>query len=126
MTFVLPRARPRREYDASTFVHQHRAGGLIGPEVIDAFDRQQLRQSSPRAIDATLDRSDRATADLRRLLVGEARGPDQDQGLALIGRQLGESTGKLLELQSAGLLGLRFQRLRIGAVVVLDLAAALA
>src|SRR6266699_4168372 len=109
-----------------TLVHEHRAHGLIGSEVIDAFDRQQLRQPSSRAIDAAFDRSDRAAADLRRLLIGKARSSNQDQGFALIRGQLGECAGKLLELQAAGLLGLRFEGLRIRAVVVLDLAAALA
>src|SRR4029077_14422929 len=109
MTFVLAHARPRREYSASAFVHQPRAHGLMGPEVIDALDRQQLREPSARTIDATLDRPDRAAADLRRLLVREARCPHQNQGLALIRRKLRKRAGAFLELQPAGLLGLRLQ-----------------
>src|SRR5436190_21218675 len=51
---------------------QHGARGEIGPEVFHAFDRQQLRQTAARAIDAALDGADCTAADFGRLLVRES------------------------------------------------------
>ena len=86
----------------------------------------RLRQPGARAIDAALDGADRAAADFGRLLVGEAGCADQDQRLALVVGQLGERGAEFLELDVAGLLRLRLQRLGVAAVGILDLAAALA
>ena len=63
------------------------ARGAIGTEIIGALDRED-RPVGARTVDPALDRADGAAADLRRFLVGEAGGADQDQGLALVGGQL--------------------------------------
>src|ERR687883_529244 len=46
---------------------EHRAGRKIRTEILHAFDRQQFREPAARAIDAALDRTNRAAANLRRL-----------------------------------------------------------
>ena len=67
---------------------QHRAGGAVRAEIVDAVDRQQVRKPRPCAVDPALDGADRAAANRRRVLVGEARSANQNQRLALIRRQL--------------------------------------
>ena len=79
-----------------------------------------------RAVDAALDRADRAAADLRRLLVGKAGRPDQDQRLALVVGKLRERRAKVLHVHMAVLLGMGREPRRIAAVGVLDLAPPLA
>src|ERR1700674_4186056 len=105
---------------------EHRLELAVGAEIVDALDRHQLGQACAGAVDAALDRTDRAAADPGRFLVGKSRRADQDEGLALIRRQLGERGAEFLELDAAGLLGLGFQSLRIGAFTVGDLATTLA
>src|SRR5215211_1796482 len=78
------------------------------------------------AIDPALDGAQRAAADLGRFLIGKAGRAHQDEGLPLIGRKPGQGGAKLLKFNVPVLLGLRPETLRIAAVAVLDLAAALA
>src|SRR5579862_5857518 len=54
----------------------------VRAEIIDAVDGEQVGKPGAGAVDAALDGADRATANSRGVLVGEARGADQDQGLA--------------------------------------------
>jgi hypothetical protein len=64
---------------AATARRKDRSRGVIRAEVLGTLDRQQVGEARARAIDAALDRADRAFADRGRLLVGEAGGADQDQ-----------------------------------------------
>jgi len=83
---------------------QHGARGAVRPEIVDAVDRQEIGKARTRAVHPALDGADRAAADVRRVLIGEARGADQDQRLALIGRQLRQRGAKFAEFNAAGLL----------------------
>src|SRR4029078_11607935 len=118
-----------------------RARAFIGAEVLVAVDMQQLGQPCTRAIDARFDRADCATTDARSFLVGKSRRAYEDQGLALIGRQLrqsltefseliGEQCPKSLkkfsELDMTVLVRLRLERFCVMPVAVLNLASALA
>src|SRR3981189_2109012 len=105
---------------------EHRLELAVGAEIVDALDRHQLGQARAGAIDAALDRTDRAAANSSRFLVGKSRSADQDEGFALIRGQLGERGAEFLELDAAGLLRLGFEGLRIGAFTVGDLATTLA
>src|SRR5580700_2512289 len=111
---------------AASAAGENGAGGPVRPEIIDAVDRQQVGEPGAGAVDAALDGADGAAANSRGVLVGKARGADQDQSLALVRWQLGERGTEFLEFDPAGLLWMRFQRLGIAAVGVFDLAAALA
>ena len=66
----------------------HRAHRLVGAEILGAVDIEQGGQLGSRAVDAALDGADRAAADRRGVLVGEAGRADQDQRFALVLRQL--------------------------------------
>src|SRR6476659_3216457 len=87
---------------------------------------EHLAQTVARAVDAALDRADGAAGNLRGFLVGEARSSNQDQGFALVVRQLGQSGTKILHLHMAVLLGMGGKRCGVAPVRVLDLAAAFA
>ena len=54
---------------------------LLFPDILNC---ENFRKLCPGAIDAALDGSDCAIADLSRLLVRKARGTDQNEGLALV------------------------------------------
>src|ERR1700688_2424168 len=79
----------------------------VRTEIIDALDRHDLGQSRSRPIDAALDGGDRAPANLRGLLIGEAGRADENQRFALIARQFGERHAKFLEFHTPILLGMR-------------------
>src|SRR5580693_8231553 len=64
----------------------HRLAGRPAVAIIGAGFQYAL-QRAPGAADAALHRANRAAADLGRLLVGETAGANQDQRLALFGRQ---------------------------------------
>src|SRR4029077_8928255 len=104
------------------------SGGLGDPRLgLGGFvHAEHLAQTIARAIDAALDRADGAAGNLRGFLVREARGADQDQGFALVVRQLGQRHAKVLHLHMAVLLGMGGERGGVAPVGVLDLAAALA
>src|SRR5580704_6756799 len=97
---------------------EDRARRPVRPEIIDAVDGEQVCKPRAGAVDAALDGADGAAANPRGVLVGKARGADQDQGFALVRWQLGQRGAEFLELDAAGLLRLRFQRLGIAAVGV--------
>src|SRR3984893_7096964 len=97
------------------------ARGAVRAEIVDAVDRQQIGKPRARAVDPALDRADRAAADRRRVLVGEAGRADEDKGLALVWRQLLKRGTKLLELHAAGLLRIGFERVGVAAFGVLHL-----
>src|SRR5581483_1562876 len=99
-----------------------RAHSLIGAEILGAVDIKQRGELRARAIDAAFDGADRAAADRRRVLIGEAACADQDQRLALVLRQLVERGAEFLELQMRALRRLRLQHLGIVAFGILDLA----
>src|SRR6516164_5270571 len=99
---------------------------MIGAEVIRAPDRQQIGKARTGAIDPALDGPHRTIANCGCLLVGEPGRTDQDKGFPLVGRQLRERYTKLLELDPALLLGMRFQRLRVASIRILDFAPTLA
>ena len=85
------------------------AARLIGAEVVDPFDRQQLGEFDTCPIDAALHRADRAATDFRGFLVGEARRADQDQRFALVCWQLGQRLLEFFELDPAVLFGVVFK-----------------
>ena len=60
--------------------------------------RQQGLERDPAARHAALDRADRAAADFRRFLIGEAAGADEDQRLALRLRQMHQRALHVAEL----------------------------
>jgi hypothetical protein len=120
-SYALHRSRDTNKAPASS---DHGSTCLIGAEVVDSFDRQQLGKLDARAVDAALHGADCAAADLRGLLVGEARGTDQDQGFALIRRQLRQRLLEFLELDPAVLFRMRLQRFCETAVAIFDLAPA--
>src|SRR4051812_41823260 len=75
------------------FTHDRLERGFVGvgavlPAGRQLAARQQLLERDPAARDPALDRADRAAADFRRFLVGEAAGTDEDQRLALWLRQM--------------------------------------
>ena len=61
-----------------------RGSEIVATEFIGGIDSHQLHQFLARAIDAALDRSDRATADGSRFLIGNARRGDEQERLALV------------------------------------------
>src|SRR4051794_20174384 len=81
-------------------------GRLIRAEVFGSLDGEKIGKARAGAIDTALDGADRAPADVRGLLVGEAGRADQDQRLALIGGKLRERPTEFLEFESAALLGM--------------------
>ena len=92
-------------------------GGIVDP--------QKLGQARARAVHAALDRADCAAANLRRLLVREALGPDEQKRLALIGGKLGKRGPEIGKLEMAILLGENGKRMLVGFVRVVDLASEL-
>src|SRR5712671_642339 len=104
----------------------HGTYGVVGAKILRAIDIEQRREFRSRAVDAALDGADRAAADRRGVLIGEAGGADQDQGLALVLREFVQRGAEFLELQMCALRRLRFQRLGIVAFGVLHLAPPLA
>src|ERR1700752_3158987 len=75
------------------------AHGFVRTKILGAVDIQQCREFRSGAVDAALDGADRAAADRRGVLIGEAGGTDQDQRFALVLRKLVERGAELLELQ---------------------------
>jgi hypothetical protein len=65
-------------------------------EVTRSVDRHEPGKLDACSIDAALDRSDRAPADLRCLLVGKSRGDDKNESLALPRRQQDQSLAELV------------------------------
>ena len=112
--------------DLAAAAADHGAHGLVGAEILGAVDIEQRAELRARAVDAALDGADRAAADRRGILIGEAGGADQDQRFALVLRQLVERGAEFLELQMRVLRRLGLQRLGIAAVGILDLAPPLA
>src|SRR5262249_27307336 len=86
-----------------------RPGRLIRAESLGALDREEIRKTRTRAIDAALDRANGAAANVGRLLVGEARCADENQRFALIGRKLRECRTEFLEFEPTALLRVRLQ-----------------
>src|SRR5882672_9019683 len=99
----------------------HGANRFIGPEILGAVDVEQGAEFRSRPVDAALDGADRAAANRRRVLIGEAGGADQDQRFALVLRELFERGAKFLELEVRALRRLGFQRLGVAAIGVLHL-----
>src|SRR5216683_8059524 len=99
----------------------YRTHRFIGAEILGAIDIEQGAEFRSRPVDAALDGADRATADRRGVLIGEAGGTYQDQRFALVLRKLVERGAEFLELEMRVLRRLGFQRLRIAAVGVLHL-----
>src|SRR5262245_62932037 len=94
---------PRRIAGSLAAGRHDRATLLVRSEILDRLDRQQLGETGASAVDAALDGTDGTAADRRGLLVGHAGRADQDDGVALLGRQLGQRDAQLLELQPAPL-----------------------
>ena len=67
----------------------------IMSELHTGTDRQHIGETASGAIDAAFHGPDRAAANPRRFFVGQARGADQNQGFALIARQLLERGAKV-------------------------------
>src|SRR5260370_3385480 len=99
----------------------YRTHRFIGTEILGAIDIEQGTEFRSRPVDAALDGADRAAADRRGVLIGEAGGTYQDQRFALILRKLVERGAELLELEMSVLRRLGFQRFGIAAVGVLHL-----
>ena len=78
--------------------HQHCACRMVRAELIDTLDVEHLGEPAACAIDAALDRADRALADISGLFVREARGADEDQSFALLRRQLRQRDTEFLKL----------------------------
>src|ERR1700733_7526457 len=105
---------------------KHGARSAVGAEIVDAVDGKEIGKAGAGAIDAALDGADRAAADRRGVVIREAGSADQDQRLALVGRQFRQRGAEFLELTPAGLLGMRYQGVSIAAVGVFHLAPPLA
>src|SRR6188472_3824037 len=85
-------------------------------EISRALDRQELREFRSGSIHPALDRAGRASAYLRCLVIGKARGSDHDEHLALAGLELVQGRPELVAFRMREL-----RRLRDDAVgVVLD------
>lgn len=85
-------------------------------EIFRALDRQELREFRSGSIHPALDRAGRASAYLRCLVIGKARGSDHDEHLALPGLELVQGRPELVAFRMRDL-----RRLRDDAVgVVLD------
>jgi hypothetical protein len=67
-----------------------RLGGRVRPELARRRHAEHFGQFHSGAIDTALDGANRAARDVGRFLIGEARCSDQNQGLALVRRQLVE------------------------------------
>ena len=85
-----------------------------------------MHQPLARTIDAAFHGADGAAADFRRLLIGKARGADQDQRFALVRRELFERSVEIGEIEVALLLGMGDQPRGCLAIGVLHLATRLA
>src|SRR6266481_7465413 len=72
---------------------------FIGAEILGAIDIEQGAEFRSRPVDAALDGADRAAADRRGVLIGEAGGAHQNQGFALVLRKLVQCRAEFLELQ---------------------------
>src|SRR5580704_14339182 len=99
----------------------HGADGVVGAEIVGAVDIEQRREFRARAVDAALDGADRAAADRRGVLIGEAGGAYENQRFALVLRQFFERGAEFLELQMRGLRWLGLEGLGIATVGVLHL-----
>src|SRR5215475_6205715 len=67
------------------------------------LDREKLCKFLPCAIDPALDSADGAFTDVSGLLVREARGPDQNERLALIRREVKQRLTEFSELDMPSL-----------------------
>src|ERR1700733_15247503 len=94
---------------------------LIGAEIFGAIDIEQGAELRSRTVDAAFDGADRASANRRGVLVGEARSPDQNQRFALVLRQFLKRGAEFLEFEMRALCRLGLQGLGVAAVSVLHL-----
>ena len=106
-------------------VSHRRTGLAIGPEIFGALDRKDRSQSDAGTVDPALDRADGAPADLCRFFVGKSGGADQDEGFALLSRQLFQRPAELFHFQVIDLIWQQCQCFRIGSINILYLAAPL-
>src|SRR6202158_2785163 len=94
----------------------HGANCLVGAEIFGAIDIEQGAEFRSRPVDPAFDGADRAAADRRGVLIGEAGGADQNQCFALVLRKFVERGAEFLELEMRVLRRLGFQRLGIAAI----------
>jgi len=80
------RIRSLNRWLAASALRKNCARRIIRTEVVRPVDGEALRQPDARTIDPALDRSNRAIANGSGLLIGEARGSDQNQRFPLIRR----------------------------------------
>jgi hypothetical protein len=77
----------------------------IGIELLPVLNGQHLSEPSAGPVDPALDRAHSHPAHLGRLLIRQAFGPDQEQGLTLIKRDVRQSLAEVLEIKTGSLLG---------------------
>ena len=63
---------------------QHRLGGAIRTEIVNAVNGEELREARACSMHTAFDRAHPTAADFCRLLVGGSGSDDEDQGFALI------------------------------------------
>src|SRR5258706_11691879 len=99
----------RDDLKSAAATTDHGADRFIGTEIFGAIDIEQGAEFRSRAVDAALDGADRAAADCRGALVGEAGGAHQDQRFALVLGKLVEGRPEFLEFQMRALRRLGFE-----------------
>ncbi len=107
------------------FHDQRRKRGIIA-ELTRVLDAEKLAEARARTIDAALDCPHGAAANLGGFLVRESFGADEQQRLALIGRELGQGDAEVREIEMTILLGWNCKRALMYLVGIIHLAAQLA
>src|SRR5215212_5705078 len=104
------------------FLAQRRLDHAVRADLVDLLEAENLGEALARTVHAALDRADLGVADHRRLLIGQTLGADEEERLALLGRELAERVAEIGEVEIGALLGRDRDLCGIDAVGVLDLA----
>src|SRR5258707_6553123 len=99
----------------------YRTHRFIGAEILGAINIEQGAEFRSCPVDAALDGADRAAADRRGVLIGEAGGAHQNQRFALVLGKFVECSPEFLELKVCALRRLGFEGLGIAAIGILHL-----
>src|SRR6266851_390605 len=112
---------PRDDLESAAATADHGANRFIGTEIFGAIDIEQSAEFRSCTVDAAFDGADRAAADCRGVLIGEAGGAHQNQRFALVLGKFVEGGPEFLELEMRALRRLGFEGLGIAAIGILHL-----
>src|SRR6266853_5201905 len=88
----------RGDLKSAAATADHGANRFVGAEIFGAIDIEQGAEFRSRPVDPAFDGADRAAADRRGVLIGEAGGAYQDQRLTLVLRKFVERGAEFFEL----------------------------